>query len=144
MAFTYCRPLSAILDCKKLAPIYEELAEGFATSKTINIANLDGDEHKDLSVKYGIQGFPTIKYFDGKSKDPVDYQGGRDLESFQEFIASKTGSKSKKRAAAPSSVEMLNDRNFVNAIGKDKDVLVAFTAPWCGRESSNHRTSSAR
>ena len=121
-------------DCKKLAPIYEELAEGYATSKTVNIASVDGDEHKDLSVKYGIQGFPTIKYFDGKSKDPVDYQGGRDMASFQEFISTKTGSKSKKKITAPSSVEMLTDGSFSGAVGGDKDVLVAFTAPWCGRE----------
>lgn len=35
----------------------------------------------------------------------------------------------------PSEVEYLNDRNFEDAVGKDKDVFVAFTAPWCGRMS---------
>jgi len=29
-------------------------------------------------------------------------------------------------------VEMLTDTSFVKEIGGDKDVLVAFTAPWCG------------
>jgi protein disulfide-isomerase A6 len=28
---------------------------------------------------------------------------------------------------------MLNDKKFNETIGKDKLVLVAFTAPWCGR-----------
>jgi len=36
---------------------------------------------------------------------------------------------------APSAVQMMNDSSFRSAIGSDKNVLVAFTAPWCGRES---------
>ena len=34
-----------------------------------------------MGKKYGVQGFPTLKWFDGKSDKPVDYDGGRDLES---------------------------------------------------------------
>ncbi len=119
--------------CKKLAPIYDELADSLqhASSKVI-IGKVDGDEHKDLTAKYGISGFPTIKWFDGKSKDPQDYTGGRDLESLQSYITEKTGAKPKKAAHAPSAVTMLNDKNFSGTIGGDKDVLVAFTAPWCG------------
>jgi protein disulfide-isomerase A6 len=30
-------------------------------------------------------------------------------------------------------VEMLTDKSFKEIVGSDKDVLVAFTAPWCGR-----------
>lgn len=118
--------------CKKLAPDYELLSQSFSSSKAVNIAKVDGDEHKDLSSKYGISGFPTIKWFDGKSKDPEDYKGGRDLESFQSFITEKTGVRPKKEAKMPSQVEMLDDKTFNSAIGGDKDVLVAFTAPWCG------------
>jgi hypothetical protein len=29
---------------------------------------------------------------------------------------------------------MLNDKTFQEQIGGDKDILVAFTAPWCGRK----------
>ena len=77
--------------------------------------------------------FPTIKYFDGKSDKPEDYNGGRDLESLTEFLTKKTGIKPKKKTAVPSQVELLNDKTFKEQIGGDKDVLVAFTAPWCGR-----------
>jgi len=121
--------------CKKLAPIYDELAGSLSHSKDVNIASVDGDAHKELSTKYGIQGFPTIKWFDGVSTEPTDYQGGRDLESLQAFISEKTGKAPKKKAAPPSFIKHLNDRNFNAAIGGDKDVLVAFTAPWCGRTS---------
>jgi len=85
-----------------------------------------------LGKRFGIQGFPTIKFFDGKSDKPEDYNGGRDLESLTAFITEKTGAKPKKAKAAPSQVEMLTDKTFKTEIGGDKDVLVAFTAPWCG------------
>jgi len=73
-----------------------------------------------------------LKWFDGKSDTPSDYSSGRDIDSLTNFITEKTGLKSKKKAAEPSNVEMLNDNTFKTEIGGDKDVLVAFTAPWCG------------
>lgn len=120
--------------CKKLAPIYEELATNFEFAKDkVSIAKVDADAEKDLGRKFGVQGFPTLKWFDGKSDTPTDYQGGRDLESLSSFISEKTGIKIKTKKPAPSAVEMLTDRSFQTEIGGDKDVLVAFTAPWCGR-----------
>ena len=120
--------------CKKLAPIYEELATNFEFAKDkVSIAKVDADAEKELGRRYGVQGFPTLKWFDGKSDTPTDYQGGRDLESLSSFISEKTGLKVKTKKAAPSAVEMLTDRSFKTEIGGDKDVLVAFTAPWCGR-----------
>jgi protein disulfide-isomerase A6 len=124
--------------CKTLAPIYEELATAFASSGSkVSIANVDADDHKSLGKRFGVQGFPTLKWFDGKKgSEPEDYNGGRDLESLTKFISDKTGIKSKTPKAAPSHVEMLTDTTFKQEIGGDKDVLVAFTAPWCGRTLS--------
>lgn len=121
--------------CKNLAPVYEELATSLEFAKDkVQIAKVDADAEKDLGRKYGVQGFPTLKFFDGKSKDPVDYQSGRDLESLQNFISDKTGVKPRKKVEMPSAVTMLTDATFEKEIGGDKHVLVAFTAPWCGRK----------
>jgi protein disulfide-isomerase A6 len=120
--------------CKTLAPIYEELASHFAfAADKVSIGKVDADEHKTLGKRFGVQGFPTLKWFDGKSDKPEDYKGGRDLESLTKFISEKTGIKPKSKQSAPSAVEMLNDQNFKVEIGGEKDILVAFTAPWCGR-----------
>lgn len=120
--------------CKKLAPVYEELAANFEFAKDkVSIAKVDADAEKELGRRFGVQGFPTLKWFDGKSDTPTDYQGGRDLESLSSFISEKTGLKIKTKKAAASAVEMLTDRSFKAEIGGNKDVLVAFTAPWCGR-----------
>ncbi|KAK3721525.1 hypothetical protein LTR37_003081 [Vermiconidia calcicola] len=119
--------------CKTLAPIYEELATNFEFAKEkVTVAKVDADAEKDLGRRFGVQGFPTLKWFDGKSETPEDYKSGRDLDSLSNFIADKTGVKAKTKKAAPSAVEMLTDATFKERVGSDKDALVAFTAPWCG------------
>ncbi|KAI9779731.1 MAG: hypothetical protein M1839_007229 [Geoglossum umbratile] len=119
--------------CKNLAPVYEELAQHFhfAEDKLV-IGKVDADDHKSLGKRFGVQGFPTLKWFDGKSDKPTDYNGGRDLESLVQFITEKTGIRPRTKKTAPSRVEMLTDSTFKEVIGRDRDVLVAFTAPWCG------------
>jgi protein disulfide-isomerase A6 len=125
--------------CKNLAPVYEELGLAFEHAKDkVQIAKVDADSERDLGKRFNVQGFPTLKFFDGKSDKPVDYNGGRDLESLSSFITEKTGVRSKKQVAKPSSVVMLTDSTFKKHIGGDKNVLVAFTAPWCGRRFISH------
>ena len=121
--------------CKNLAPVYEELASNFQfAADKVSVAKVDADDHKSLGKRFGVGGFPTLKWFDGKSDKPEDYNGGRDLESLSKFISDKTGIKPKLKKAAPSAVQMLSDSTFNEEIGGTKDVLVAFTAPWCGRK----------
>ena len=130
--------------CKNLAPVWEKLAQNFAFAEDqISIAKVDADEHKELGRRFGVQGFPTLKFFDGRSDTPTDYSGGRDLDSLSAFIVEKTGIKIKSKKPTPSAVEMLNDQTFKRQIGGDKDVFVAFTASWCGRTSPSlsHVTS---
>jgi protein disulfide-isomerase A6 len=120
--------------CKTLAPVYEELAQTFEHAKDkVQIAKVDADSERELGKRFGVQGFPTLKFFDGKSDKPTEYNGGRDLESLTKFITEKTGARSRKAVAKPSSVVMLTDSTFKKHIGGEKNVLVAFTAPWCGR-----------
>ncbi|KAG6041227.1 Protein disulfide-isomerase erp38 [Claviceps citrina] len=119
--------------CKTLAPIYEELAHAFEHAKDkVQIAKVDADAERALGKRFGVQGFPTLKFFDGKSDKPEDYGSGRDLETMTAFIIEKTGVRPKKKLEMPSEVVMLTDKTFAETIGGDKYVLVAFTAPWCG------------
>lgn len=120
--------------CKKLAPIWEELGQNFAFAEDkVSIGKVDADEHKELGRRFGVQGFPTLKWFDGKSDTPTDYNGDRNLDSLSAFIVEKTGIKIKTKKTPQSAVEMLTDKTFKKQIGGDKDVFVAFTASWCGR-----------
>jgi len=76
--------------CKKLVPDYEKLANAFRSEKHVVIAKVDADAHKDVGTKYGVQGFPTIKFFPRDNKDGEDYNGGRDADSFVNFINDKS------------------------------------------------------
>ncbi|KAJ5897921.1 Protein disulfide-isomerase tigA [Penicillium tannophilum] len=119
--------------CKTLAPVYEELGAAFAFAEDkVTVAKVDADANRELGKRFGVQGFPTLKWFDGKSDKPEEYKGGRDLESLSAWITDKTGIKAKGAQKEASKVEMLNDATFKTTIGGEKNVLVAFTAPWCG------------
>ena len=121
--------------CKNLAPVYEELAADFDFAKDkVSIAKVDADAEKELGKRFGVQGFPTLKWFDGKSQTPEDYTGGRDLDSLKDFIVEKTGIKMKRKKVVPSPVEYLNDESWKTKIGGDQDAIVAFTTSWCGRK----------
>ncbi|KAF3509656.1 hypothetical protein F2Q69_00002363 [Brassica cretica] len=77
--------------CKSLAPVYEKVATVFKQEEGVVIANLDADAHKSLGEKYGVSGFPTLKFFPKDNKAGQDYEGGRDLDDFVGFINEKVG-----------------------------------------------------
>ncbi|CAM8927469.1 unnamed protein product [Rhodiola kirilowii] len=77
--------------CKSLAPVYEKVAAAFKLDENVVIANLDADKHKDLAEKYGVSGYPTLKFFPKNNKAGEDYDGGRDVEDFVSFINKKCG-----------------------------------------------------
>lgn len=41
--------------------------------------------------RYGVSGFPTLKFFPKGNKAGEDYDGGRDLDDFVTFINEKCG-----------------------------------------------------
>ncbi|WRT66188.1 protein disulfide-isomerase domain [Kwoniella shivajii] len=119
--------------CKNLAPTYEQLADAFPSDKVV-IAKTDADGvGRELGTKFGVTGFPTIKWFPAGSLEPVDYASGRDLESLVGFVGKQSGVKSSIKPPPPPLAVELDASNFDDiALNNDKDVLVAFTAPWCG------------
>src|SRR4051812_41822332 len=82
------RYLQFFLDCKSLAPIYEKVAQDFALDNDVVIAKIDCDaaDGKSTSTKYGIGGFPTLKFFPKGSTEPIDYNGGRTEADILSFI----------------------------------------------------------
>ncbi len=51
---------------------------------------MDATKENELGQKFGVQGFPTIKWFvDGEMAK--DYDGGRDAASIVSWVKKKTG-----------------------------------------------------
>jgi protein disulfide-isomerase A6 len=120
--------------CKNLAPVYEQLADAFAHAKDkVVVAKVDADGvGKPLGQKYGVTGFPTLKWFDADGKEEK-YESGRDLDSLAGFITKKSGVKSNIKPPPPPAFEVLDVHTFEEvALDPKKNVLVSFTAPWCG------------
>ncbi|KAI0353851.1 protein disulfide isomerase [Trametes cingulata] len=121
--------------CKNLAPTYEQLADAFAHAKDkVVIAKVDADGvGRPLGQKYGVTGFPTLKWFGPDGGEPEKYEGGRDLDALANFITTKSGVKSNIKPPPPPAYQILDVHTFDEvALNPEKDVIVAFTAPWCG------------
>lgn len=72
--------------CKKLAPIWDELAKKYESNGDIVIAKMDATANELEDVK--VQSFPTIKFFPKDSNKVVDYNGERTLDGFSKFLDS--------------------------------------------------------
>jgi len=118
--------------CKSLAPAYELVGDAFAKNKDVVVAKVDADKHRELGGRFGVSGFPTLKWFPKGSTTPEDYDGGRDTQEIIDFINRKAGTRGKVGKAA-SDVVVLDSTNFDKIVlDSNKDVLVEFYAPWCG------------
>ncbi|KAF9223397.1 disulfide isomerase [Gyrodon lividus] len=120
--------------CKNLAPVYEQLADAFShANDKVVVAKVDADgAGRPLGQKYGVTGYPTLKWFDGKG-NAEPYEGGRDFDALASFISTKSGVKSNIKPPPPPATLILDAHTFADvALDETKDVLVTFTAPWCG------------
>jgi len=120
--------------CKNLAPVYEELADAFVHAKNkVIVAKVDADgEGKPLGSKYGVTGYPTLKWFNADGTHEP-YEGGRDFDTLASFISEKSGVKSNIKPPPPPDTLILDVHTFDEvALDTEKNVLVSFTAPWCG------------
>lgn len=75
-----------------MKPAWDSLGDEFADSKTVVIGDVDCTVHKELCGKFGVKGYPTVKYFSGSTGPTGDsYDGARDLESLKKFASENLG-----------------------------------------------------
>jgi protein disulfide isomerase len=75
--------------CKKLAPIYDDLAKEYVGVSDLLIAKVDAQAN-DIPAPYSASGFPTIYWSPkGQKSAPVKFNGDRTVEGFKKFIAEK-------------------------------------------------------
>jgi len=75
-----------------MKPDWDSLASTYEDSKKVIIADVDCTAGgKPLCEKYGVRGYPTIKFFNPPDEEGEDYKGGRDLASLKKFVESDLG-----------------------------------------------------
>ncbi|KAG0333891.1 hypothetical protein BG004_000648 [Podila humilis] len=79
--------------CKALAPTYEQVGIDFAREKDVVIAKVDATVETATAKKYGVNGYPTIKFFSADGTTVVEYEGGRAEKDFLKFLNKKTGTR---------------------------------------------------
>jgi protein disulfide-isomerase A6 len=115
--------------CKRLAPDYDKVAAIFANEPDVVVAKIDSDKYRESGTKYGVQGFPTLKFFPKDNKEsPVDYDKGRDVQSFVDFLNEKAGTSrlaSGRLSDQAGRIEALDALASKFSAASDKDALIA-------------------
>ena len=76
-----------------MAPIWETLAQDFASEPTVLVAKVDAEAEnaKSTAQAQGVKSYPTIKYFPKGSSTPIPYEGARTEKDFVSFLNEKAG-----------------------------------------------------
>lgn len=75
--------------CKKLAPIWDELAKDLKDVAGLTIAKMDSTANEVDGVD--IRGYPTLKFYPkGQKGSPIDYDAGRELDDIKAWLKEKS------------------------------------------------------
>ena len=72
--------------CQNLAPHYTRLAEYFKGDDRIIIADINADQYREMLGRYGIRGYPTIKFFKRGSTNGEDANCGHYFEAMRDYV----------------------------------------------------------
>ena len=97
----------------------------FPPSSNIIIAKVDVDVEKELGERFGIKGFPTLKFFKAGKNEPEDYTLGRNAEEIVAYVNQQADTAFMVKKPH-SEVIILNPDNF-DAIVKNPDHIVLGT-----------------
>ncbi|KAK9826486.1 hypothetical protein WJX81_004945 [Elliptochloris bilobata] len=73
--------------CQALKATFQELA-GHVAGK-VRVAAVDCTENAATCQEFGVNGYPTIKFFGENKRRPLEYSGGRDVGSMADFVLRK-------------------------------------------------------
>jgi len=71
-----------------MKPAYDKLGDEYAASSSVLIGDADCTVEQELCSDYGVQGYPTIKYFSAETgKSGKDYPGGRSYDDLKSWVS---------------------------------------------------------
>jgi len=106
--------------CKSLAPEYAKAATELAEKESaIKLAKVDATEQGKLAEKFGVRGYPTLKFF--RNGKDTEYNGGRTADTIVSWLEKKTGPPALTCADVDAAKKFIAD-NKVAVMGFFKDV----------------------
>ncbi|XP_022914894.1 protein disulfide-isomerase A6 homolog [Onthophagus taurus] len=111
--------------CKNLAPHWADAATQLKGK--VKLGALDATVHSSIASQYGIQGYPTIKFFSPGKKDSdsvSDYNGGRTAGDIVNWALEKLS----ENVPAPELIQIVNDVTFKTAC-EEKPLCVIAILP---------------
>merc|ERR1739848_822043 len=100
--------------CKSLAPEYAKAAKALADLEGVALAKIDATVHSEVAKKYGVRGYPTLKWFKKDPENALEYGGGRKEAEIVSWVQKKTG---------PTAVD-LADAEAAKKFKEDNEVCV--------------------
>lgn len=111
--------------CKNLAPHWAEAASQL--SGKVKLGALDATVYTTTASKYGVQGYPTIKYFPPGPKDSSsaqEYDGGRTSSAIVEWALQKLS----ENVPPPELKQIVSEESFAEAC-ENKQLCVVSVLP---------------
>lgn len=112
--------------CKKLAPVWEELATTLKTEQGGKLLLAKVDCTINSEICGDVKSYPTLKFFRKDVPDDDQYDGDRSLEALKKWIETK------EKGHQSDVVEYLTIDDINNALQTNDALFVFFYAPWCG------------
>lgn len=122
--------------CKTLKPKYEAAAVKMKNKNVSGmLAALDASKESEIASKFGVKGYPTLKYFsNGEFKFDVKLRDTDGIVKFMENPDEPPVVVEEKEVSwedEETDVIFLTDETFKPFLKKKKHCLVLFYAPWC-------------
>ena len=109
--------------CKNLAPEWARAATELKGK--VKLGALDATVHQSAAQRFGVRGYPTIKFFGKHSRtesDAADYDGGRTSGDIVQWALNKYA----ENAAPPELVELLDNANLEAECDQKQLCLISF------------------
>ena len=75
-----------------MTPEYKKLGAAVAADSSLSnvvVAKVNADKHRSLGERYGVRGFPTLKWLPMSGGEPEDYKSQRSSAAMLAFIKEK-------------------------------------------------------
>jgi len=123
-----------------MKPDWDSLGSTYENSNKVVIADVDCTAAgKPLCDKYGVRGYPTIKYFNPPDEDGEDSKGGRDLPALKKFVETELGPGCSVDKQENCSAEQLADlKKYIDMDPAEREALLTKTKDALKKAEDDH------